>query len=118
MEPSLDHAPDRSIRADDPADISNPTNLEHLDQPMFLLGNGVENPADGIHGDEEFLYVVELPTGNAFDEPGEWSGKVSEHCGFPRWDGPTEAAFGRATWQFEGRLQDAHEEMAAEPDRY
>jgi len=115
MELYLDGEPDRSIRADDPADISNPANMEHLDQPMFLLGHGVENPADGIHGDEEYLYVVELPTGNALDEPGEWSVKVSEHCGFPRWDGPTEDAFDQATWQFHGPLTEAVDELIAEP---
>jgi hypothetical protein len=115
MELYLDGEPDRSIRADDPADISNPANMEHLDQPMFLLGHGVENPADGIHGDEEYLYVVELPSRNDFDDPGEWSVKVSDHCGFPRWDGPTEEAFDRATWQFNGPLTVALEELLTEP---
>jgi len=115
MELYLDDAPDRSIRADDPADLLNPANMEHLDQPLFLLGHGVENPADGIHGDEEYLYVVELPTQNAFDEPGEWFVKVSEHCGFPRWDGPTEDAFNRTTWQFHGPLTEAIDELIAEP---
>lgn len=89
MELYLDSEPDRSIRADDPVDIPDPANMEHLDQPMFLLGHGVENPADGIHGDEEYFYVVELPPHTGFGESGEWSVKVSEHCGFPRWDGPT-----------------------------
>jgi uncharacterized protein (DUF433 family) len=84
---------------------------------VFLLGRGVENPADGIHGDEEYLYVVELPTQSP-DEPAEWTVKVSEHSGFPRWDGPTEEAFERATWQFHGSLKNAHEEMTTEPDRY
>jgi len=85
--------------------------MEHLDQPLFLLGHGVENPADGIHGDEEYLYVVELPTGNTFDKPGEWSVKVSDHCGFTPWDGPADEAFDRATWQFEGPLTVALEEV-------
>jgi hypothetical protein len=115
MELYLDGEPGRSIRADDPADISNPANMEHLDQPMFLLGHGVENPADGIHGDEEYLYVVELPSRNDFDDPGEWSVKVSDHCGFPRWNGPTEDAFDRATWQFKGPLTVALEELLTEP---
>jgi hypothetical protein len=115
MELYLDGEPDRSIRADEPADLLDPTNMEHLDQPLFLLGHGVKNPVDGIHGDEEYLYVVELPTRNAFDEPGEWSIKVSDHCGFPRWDGPTEEAFERATWQFEGTLTRALDELLAEP---
>jgi hypothetical protein len=115
MELYLDDEPDRSIRADAPVDLLDPANMEHLDQPMFLLGHGVENPADGIHGDEEYLYVVELPSHTAFDEPGEWTVKVSEHCGFLRWAGPTEDAFDRATWQFEGTLTVALEELLAEP---
>lgn len=45
--------------------------MEHLEQPLFLLGHGVENPANGIHGDEEYLYIVELPTRTPFDEPAE-----------------------------------------------
>jgi len=89
--------------------------MEHLDQPMFLLGHGVEDPADGIHGDEEFLYVVELPTTNAFDEPAEWTVKVSGHSAFPRWDGPTDEAFEQATWQFEGALTVALDDLLAEP---
>ena len=32
--------------------------------PLFLLGHGVEDPADGVHGDKEYLYVVEIPTTN------------------------------------------------------
>jgi hypothetical protein len=70
MELYLDE-PDRNIRADDPADLPDPANMEHLDQPMFLLGHGIENPADGIHGDEQYLYVVELPSRTAFDESGK-----------------------------------------------
>lgn len=88
--------------------------MEHLDQPMFLPGHGVEDPGDGIHGDEEYLYVVELLSRNPFDEPGEWTVKVSKHCGFPRWDGPTEDAFERASWQFDGSLEHALVELAAE----
>jgi len=75
----VDEGRDRSIHADHPSDLLEPDNMEHLDQPMFLLGHGVENPADGIHGDEEYLYVVELPTRNPFEEPSEWTVKVSGH---------------------------------------
>lgn len=88
--------------------------MEHLDQPLFLLGQGVENPADGIHGDEEYLYVVELPTRNPFEEPSEWTVKVSGHSAFPRWDDPTDEAFERASWQFEGLLSEAVETLLAE----
>ncbi|OIB57314.1 hypothetical protein [Natrialba sp. SSL1] len=114
MDLYVDEGRDRSIDADQPEDLLDPSNMEHLDQPLFLLGHGVENPADGIHGDEEYLYVVELPTQNPFDEPAEWTVKVSAHNGFPRWDGPTEEAFERATWQFRGSLKNAFGELAVE----
>ena len=110
----LDGEPKRTIDAAQPADLLEPANMEHLDQPLFLLGHGIENPADGIHGDEEYLYVVEIPTREAFDEPTEWTVKVSEHAGFPRWDGPTDEAFERASWQFQGPLDDALSEFATE----
>mgnify|MGYP000043471284 CR=1 FL=1 len=111
----VDEGRDRSIHADEPSDLLEPANMEHLDQPLFLLGHGVENPADGIHGDEEYLYVVELPTRSPFDEPAEWAVKVSGHSAFPRWDGPTDEAFERASWQFSGPLEQALEELVAEP---
>jgi len=111
----LDGRPDRTIDAAQPADLLEPDNVEHLDQPMFLLGRGVENPVDGIHGDEEYLYVVELPTRNPFEDPSEWTVKVSGHSAFPRWDGPTDEAFERANWQFRGSLKDALTELVAEP---
>ncbi|MXR43003.1 hypothetical protein GRX01_16855 [Halobaculum sp. WSA2] len=111
----LDGDPERTIDADQPSDLLDPDNMKHLDQPLFLLGHGVENPADGIHGDEEYLYVVELPNRNPFEDPSEWTVKVSGHSAFPRWDGPTEEAFERASWQFHGPLEDALEEMVAEP---
>lgn len=40
---------------------------------------------------------------------------MSAHSGFPRWDGLTEEAFKRATWQYEGSLIGAIEELHAEP---
>ncbi len=80
----LDGGPNRTIDAAQLADLLEPSNMEHLDQPLFLLGHGVEDPADGIHGGEEFLYVVELPMENSFDEPTEWTVKVSGHSVFPR----------------------------------
>ncbi|MDL0126176.1 hypothetical protein PNQ92_12260 [Halobacterium salinarum] len=107
----LDGDPERTINAAQPADLLEPSNMEHLDQPLFLLGHGVEDPADGIHGDEEYLYIVELPTENPFDEPTEWTVKVSDHSAFPRWDGPTDEAFERASWQFHGSLEAALTEL-------
>jgi hypothetical protein len=111
----LDGDPARTIDAAQPVDLLEPANMEHFDQPVFLLGHGVENPADGIHGDEEYLYVVELPTENPFDEPAEWTVKVSGHAAFPRWDGPTDEAFERARWQFHGSLERALAELVAAP---
>ena len=110
----LDDDPERTINAARPADLLEPTNMEHLDQPLFLLGHGVENPADGIHGDEEYLYVVEPPTENPLDEPAEWTVKVSGHSTFPRWDGPTDDAFERANWQLHGSLENALAELVTE----
>jgi hypothetical protein len=111
----LDGDPEQTIDAAQPADLLDPTNMEHLNQPLFLLGHGVENPADGIHGDEEYLYVVGLPTRSPFEEPAEWTVKVSGHSAFPRWDGSTDEAFERASWQFQGSLEDAFAELVAGP---
>jgi hypothetical protein len=58
---------------------------------------------------------VELPTENPFNEPTEWTVKVSGHSAFPRWDSPTDDAFERASWQFHGPLEDALAELVAEP---
>ena len=102
-----DGDPDRTIEAAQPADLLESSNMEHLDQPLFLLAHGAEEPADGIHGGEEYLYVVELPTENPFDEPAKWTVKVSGHSAFPRWDGPTDEAFERANWRFQGSLKNA-----------
>ncbi|WP_340099192.1 hypothetical protein [Salinibaculum salinum] len=110
----LDGDPERTIDAAQPADLLEPSNMEHLNQPLSLLGHGIKNPADGIPGDEEFLYVVELPTENPFDELTEWTVKVSGHSAFPRWDGPTDEAFERANWQFRGPLEDALTDLITE----
>jgi len=113
MELYLDRDSKRSIQAETPADLLRPSNMEHLNQPLFLLGHGVEDPAAGIHGDEEFLYVVELPD-YAPSEHSEWTIKVSAHCGFPRWGGHTAEAFERASWQFEGSLSAALKSFTSE----
>lgn len=55
--------------------------LAALEQPHFEQGYGVEDFSDGIHGDEAYLYVVELPW-VAFGEVSEWAVKVSYHRGF------------------------------------
>ena len=72
-------------------------------QPNFLLGHGVEDPSSGIHGDEEYLYVVEVGEGK------KWHIKVSGHRSFPTWeDENREKAFEMAKWQFEGTLDQAY----------
>ena len=99
---------DRRIDASSPADVCDPTRLQHLSQPLFLLGHGIEDPRAGIHGDEEYLYLVAIPPYEIEQiEPPAWHVAVSEQCGFPRWDAGTDTAFSEASWQFEGPLADA-----------
>ena len=105
----LDRGTDPSITTETPFEVLDPRNWLDLDQPLFLLGYGVEDPTRGIHGDEEYLYVVELPE-FGFVHPGDapdWTVKVSEHCGFPRWDESTKDAFEKASWAYEGPLGEA-----------
>ena len=72
---------------DSVAGVLDPERWETMDvTPSYLLGHGVEDPSCGIHGDEEYLYVVELPERTPLEEPSSWQIKVSEYCGFPRWD--------------------------------
>lgn len=51
--------------------------MEHIDQPLFLLGHGVENPADGINGDESQNlndeYLVFENTGETTLDLGGWT---------------------------------------------
>jgi hypothetical protein len=100
----------RAMDVTTPRETVQPKAMAELDQPLFLLGNAVEDPATGIHGDEEFLYEIDVPEGPSADLV-EWTVRVSTHCGFPRWDGPTAAAFDQATWQFEGSLPEAHDKF-------
>ena len=105
----LDRGPGREIAAETPTEVLDPRNWVDLDQPLFLLGYGVEDPARGIHGDEEYLYVVELPEFDVGrpDDTLDWTVTVSEHCGFPRWDDSTEDAFEEASWAYAGPLIEA-----------
>ena len=99
---------ERRVDASSPADVCDPARMQHLAQPLFLLGHGIEDPRAGIHGDEEYLYIVEIPPYEvAHVEPPAWRVAVSEPCGFPRWDAQTDGAFSDATWQFEGSLTEA-----------
>ena len=110
----LDRNPKHAIDTAQPADFLEMANMEHLGQPLLLLRQRIKSQADGIHGDEEYLYVIELPTRNPFDGPAEWTVKVSGHSAFPRWDGSTGEALKRASWQFHGPLEHALEEIVAE----
>lgn len=76
--------------------------------PSYLLGHGVEDPSCGIHGDEEFLYVVELPE----KRHGDWRLKVAGRKYFPRWDSEdTDHAFEVAEWGYDGPLDGALTEV-------
>jgi hypothetical protein len=97
------------------AEVLDPESWEDLRAtPSYLLGHGVEDPSCGIHGDEEYLYVVGLQSAGPLEDPDDWEIKISEHRGFPRWDGPTEDAFEVADWQFEGTLAKAVERWGKE----
>lgn len=105
-----DRQADRRIDAHSPADVCQPSRIQHLSQPLFLLGHGLEDPRAGTHGDEEYLYIVAIPPYKLGQiEPPTWEIAVSEQCGFPRWDAQTDGAFSEADWQFEGALSDGVE---------
>ncbi|OYR49675.1 hypothetical protein DJ73_17365 [Halorubrum sp. Ea1] len=103
-------SPERRLDVSSPADVCDPSRMQHLSQPLFLLGHGLEDPRQGIHGDEAYLYIVAIPPYEIEHvEPPAWQVAVSEACGFPRWDAQTDEAFGEATWEFEGPLVEAIE---------
>lgn len=106
--------------SDDPLDPE--TWGEEGNYNSFLGGHAVENPADGIHGDEEYLYVVEVPFYRQDESGTGWQVKVSEHGGFPepQWEAINgelhgkdfdegETSFDYATWDYEGSLDGAVE---------
>jgi hypothetical protein len=100
----------RMMPASTPRDVVDPSAMHDLDQPLFLLGNAVEDPATGIYGDEEFLYEPEVPPGPSADLE-DWAVRVSAYCEFPHWDGATALAFDQATWRFRGPPSEAHVEF-------
>jgi hypothetical protein len=81
---SLDYDHRDGTGVEKPSNLLDSANMAHLDQPLFLLGHGVENPATSIHDDEEYLYVVELPPRGQAPSTDEWTVQVSEHTGFLR----------------------------------
>ena len=78
---------------------------EYKKEGWDKLGYGVENPSDGIHGDEEYLYVVTY-------KDGKWYVKISGV--FPTDDNGIEKAFENADWEFEGTLEEAYQKYVAE----
>ena len=62
--------------------------------PRMALSYGVEDPSDGIHGDEEYLYEVET-TGHGRDD---WLVRIAGRGDFPRWDGLDDLDDGTTAW--------------------
>lgn len=78
--------------------------------PRYLIGHGIEDPAHGIRGNEDFLYLVELP--GTSDE--DWQVKIAGREHFPRWDSEdTTQAFEIAKWGFSESLEEAVAEIGA-----
>lgn len=74
-------------------------------QPAYLLSYGVEDPANGVYGNERYLYIVNLTD---VDEEGltDWSVKVSD-CGYDL--GLKAVGFDGGRCAFEGTLEEASE---------
>lgn len=96
-----------NLSPESPMELTKAETFKEVDQPHFLLGYGVEDPEQGIHGDEEWLYVVEIDRveGPAGMTSSVWNVKISNN--FPTWDENTEDAFEEAEWEFEGTLSEA-----------
>lgn len=109
------------LYASDLDDDADPFDVSNYDKARFLGGHGVENPADNIHGDEEYIYEVTIPLDR--EERDQWEVKVSKSRwdgGFksPEWEtrsgeikgydyGEDEDAWDIAEWAFEGTLDHA-----------
>jgi len=111
-----------SWKAGELEDDEDPFDMENYDRAYFLGGHGVENPADNIHGDEEYIYEVTVP--HSRDDT-EWSVKVSRDFPEPEWEtrsGETrgyafeegEDAWTEATWDYEGDLEGALDKYTEE----
>ena len=87
-------------------------------QPYYLLGHGVEDPRRGIHGDEDYLYIVEVGTGTIGEKEKDWLVKVSGCGSFPTWDDKNkDKAFELAEWEFEGTLEKAYKKYVEAPKK-
>jgi len=82
-------------------DLLEPMKKLDKDVPYFLLEHGVEDTSADIHGDEAFLYVVELIDSQNWD--------VAISSSFPEED-----AFAHAKWQFDGSLEEAYKKFVEE----
>lgn len=99
-----------SINASTPAAVLDTRSWMGLDQPLFLMEFGIEDPTRGIHGDEEFLYVVELPANaGKQSEAGDWYVRIASLERKRRSAEERARAFDDARWQFDGPLGEAAE---------
>lgn len=86
--------------------------------PQFLLGYGVEDPRDGIHGDEEWIYEVILRPWKEreYDETEGAKVIIKISSRFPTMTENREDAFEKADWDFEGTLEEAYNEYILEEE--
>ena len=89
-----------------------------LDAPAFLLEYGIEDPARGIHGDEEYLYVVELPGQRGVPSPptDDWYVRIAHIDRTNRPDATT--AFDTVRWEFDGPLGEAADLLGSDERRW
>lgn len=88
-----------------PSDLLDHDTHRQTPGPTHLLGYGVEDPADGIHGDENYIYKVRT------DSKGRGSGWSVKFTAIGR-DDPYDDPFNRSDWDFVGPLEEAVEEYA------
>lgn len=80
--------------------------------PSYFRGHSIEDPSQGIHGDEEFLYLVEISEVRSAD----WKVRVAGSADFPRWGADDiNRAFEVAEWKFESSLEDALSKLDQKP---
>lgn len=102
------------IYSDLPETVQEVLNIENWQDieitPRYLLGHGVEDPASGIRGNEDFLYLIELPGISDAD----WQVKIAAREHFPRWDSENSTqAFEDADWGFSKTLGEAVDEIGS-----
>lgn len=91
----------RKTYLEDPNQVFKLCDLNHRRQSQALMGYGVENPEDGIHGDENYLYKVILP---------DWKVKVATDLSMAiQRDDEQYHPFEQVEWEFEGHIDEAVE---------